>query len=109
MAEWSKAGALKASEGQLSGGSNPSLSAKSLSQRLVFLPKQIRKLPQSKLQLYWRHIMSDIFSILFVLLICFIVFLVCRELNCWYWKVNRHIELLEEQNKLLKDMLSKLK
>ena len=26
MAEWSKAGALKASEGQLSGGSNPSLS-----------------------------------------------------------------------------------
>ena len=28
-----------------------------------------------------------------------IVFLVCRELICWYWKINKIVALLEEQNK----------
>ena len=44
MAEWSKAGALKASEGQLSGGSNPSLSAKSLSLGTYFFAKTNTKI-----------------------------------------------------------------
>lgn len=39
MAEWSKAGALKASEGKLSGGSNPSLSDTAPEKELFLLPK----------------------------------------------------------------------
>ena len=31
-----------------------------------------------------------------------ILFLIFRELNCWYWKINRSIELQEETNRLLK-------
>ena len=39
MAEWSKAGALKASGGQLPGGSNPSLSDRAPEKELFLLPK----------------------------------------------------------------------
>ncbi len=35
------------------------------------------------------------------LLIVLVVFLICREVVCWYWKLNKIVELLEEQNKLL--------
>ena len=31
-----------------------------------------------------------------------VVFLICRELVCWYWKINKIILLMEEQNNLLK-------
>jgi hypothetical protein len=31
-----------------------------------------------------------------------ILFLICRELICWYYKLNRIVALLEEQNNLLK-------
>lgn len=41
MAEWSKAGALKASEGKLSGGSNPSLSDTAPEKELFLLPKRM--------------------------------------------------------------------
>lgn len=48
-------------------------------------------------------------SMLLFLLIVFVVFLVCRELNCWYFKINERRELLagikallEEQNGLLR-------
>jgi hypothetical protein len=34
-----------------------------------------------------------------------ILFLICRELVCWYWKINRIIVLLEEQNNLLRQQL----
>ena len=30
-----------------------------------------------------------------------IVFLICRELVCWYWKINRIVELLEGLNRKL--------
>lgn len=29
------------------------------------------------------------------------LFMICRELLCWYWKINKSIELLEEQNQIL--------
>lgn len=32
--------------------------------------------------------------ILLVLFICIIVFLICRELNCWYFKINERRDLL---------------
>ena len=31
-----------------------------------------------------------------------IVFLICREIVCWYWKINKLVELIEEQNDLIK-------
>lgn len=32
--------------------------------------------------------------VLLVLVICIIVFLICRELNCWYFKINERRDLL---------------
>ena len=37
-------------------------------------------------------------SSLMSLLILFIVFLICREIMCWYWKMN---EVLKVLNKIL--------
>ena len=34
-----------------------------------------------------------------------IVFLICRELICWYYKINKIVELLEEQNELLRQQM----
>jgi hypothetical protein len=34
-----------------------------------------------------------------------VLFLVCRELICWYYKINRILALMEEQNSLLKFLL----
>ncbi len=34
-----------------------------------------------------------------------VIFLVLREFNCWYWKINQRIQLMEEQNELLKEVL----
>ena len=36
-----------------------------------------------------------------------IVFLICREIVCWYWKINTIVDLLGEQNSLLKSLLEK--
>ena len=33
------------------------------------------------------------------------IFLICRELVCWYWKINRIVALMEEQNSLLKSLV----
>jgi hypothetical protein len=38
-----------------------------------------------------------------------IVFLILREVNCWYWKINKRIELQEMNNKLLREILAVLK
>ena len=35
------------------------------------------------------------------LIISIVLFFVLRELNCWYWKINERIKLIEEQNRLL--------
>ena len=36
------------------------------------------------------------------------IFLICRELVCWYNKTNRKIALLERQNALLEEILGHL-
>ncbi len=41
-------------------------------------------------------------SILMVLLICVIIFIVCRELLCWYYKINKMVSNQEEIIRLLK-------
>jgi hypothetical protein len=39
--------------------------------------------------------MEQVPQILGIIAVSFIIFLVCRELWCWYWKINRIVELLE--------------
>ena len=37
-----------------------------------------------------------------------IIFIICRELICWYYKINRLVELMEQQNSLLSSLMSKI-
>jgi len=39
--------------------------------------------------------MSGINTLMLFMAITIGVFLICRELICWYWKVNRMVELSE--------------
>jgi uncharacterized protein YgiM (DUF1202 family) len=41
-----------------------------------------------------------------ILLGVVVVFFVCRELMCWYYKINKMASLLEEQNILLKTQMT---
>ena len=41
-----------------------------------------------------------------VLIGIIIIFLICRELVCWYWKINKIVALMEEQNNLIKKYFS---
>ena len=31
-----------------------------------------------------------------MLIICFLIFLACREVMCWYWKINEIVKLLSD-------------
>ena len=46
--------------------------------------------------------MGDFWVLIIGGLIAVAVFFLCRELMCWYYKINRIIELMEEQNSLLR-------
>ena len=55
-------------------------------------------------------------GIIIVLVIVFIIFLICRELVCWYWKINALLEecqktneLLTDTNNILEDILSDIR
>ena len=37
------------------------------------------------------------------LIVIILIFLVCREFLCWYWKQNKQVVLLEEIRDLLKE------
>jgi hypothetical protein len=43
-------------------------------------------------------------SVLMALLICVIIFIVCRELLCWYYKINKMVSNQEEMIRLLKKL-----
>jgi hypothetical protein len=45
-------------------------------------------------------------TIIIVIIVLVLVFLLLREVNCWYWKINKRIELMEDQNNLLRSLLS---
>lgn len=45
-------------------------------------------------------------SIVVGLVILIVFFLVCREIVCWYWKINITVKLMEEQNQLLRKIVS---
>lgn len=52
---------------------------------------------------------EKIMPVLAVLIMVFLIFLVCREAVCWYWKINRTVntldEILAELKKMNKDRI----
>ena len=49
---------------------------------------------------------GELIGILLVILIFYVgIFLILREYTCWYFKINKQISLMEEQNNLLKQLL----
>ncbi|MFU2207878.1 hypothetical protein [Solidesulfovibrio sp. C21] len=51
---------------------------------------------------------GGLISFLITLAILALIFLVCREIVCWYWKINRAMELMERQNLLLERIEAKI-
>ena len=49
--------------------------------------------------------MNSLMIIIISAAIGIVIFLLLREFNCWYWKINQRIQLMEEQNELLKEVL----
>ena len=45
--------------------------------------------------------------VIFSIILAIGVFFLCREIMCWYYKINRLVELMEDQNSLLKDLVRK--
>lgn len=45
--------------------------------------------------------MNPILMMLIALIVLIIVFLIARELVCWYWKINESLEVLKEIRDLL--------
>jgi hypothetical protein len=54
--------------------------------------KKLTKNGETKME----NLGTSVFALLIALTIVAVIFLVCRELMCWYWKINRTIELLEK-------------
>ena len=48
--------------------------------------------------------MNSLIGIIITLGIVLIVFLVCREITCWYWKINEALEVLYD----IRDSLSNI-
>lgn len=46
---------------------------------------------------------------LIMLIVAIVIFISCREMICWYYKINKSISNQEEIIKLLKDINEKLK
>ncbi len=49
--------------------------------------------------------MYVIIGMLLSLAIVLVLFFVFRDLNCWYWKINDRVALMEEHNLLLRELL----
>lgn len=46
--------------------------------------------------------LPELFMFLFIMLI---IFLICRELVCWYWKQNEQVALLKDIRNLLRKQI----
>lgn len=53
--------------------------------------------------------LDRLIDFLAIFAILLIVCLLIRELVCWYAKINRRIDLLEEQNRILREMLDEMR
>ncbi len=52
--------------------------------------------------------MDSIIYLLMALVLLVAVFFMCREINCWYWKLNDIKELLSELVSTLKEIKGRL-
>jgi hypothetical protein len=50
----------------------------------------------------------DLFSTLILLVIVLVIFIVCREVMCWYWKINQTVIILNEINVKLNEIVNKI-
>lgn len=44
-------------------------------------------------------------TIIIYIVLAIVLFLILREVACWYWKINERKNLMEEQNELLKELI----
>lgn len=51
----------------------------------------------------------DVAAIIVIIVIAVVVFLICRELNCWYLKINARKNLLEQLVENQKEIIRLLK
>lgn len=54
-------------------------------------------------------IFTILYYALFLIFIVSIIFLVIREINLWYWRINERIELLEKMAKSLEFLENEIK
>ena len=50
--------------------------------------------------------MGTVGIIIIVVIVLVVIFLILREVNCWYWKINERISLMNDQNELLRVLIS---
>jgi hypothetical protein len=55
-----------------------------------------------------RGIGNAVGGLLIALIIAIVVFLICREIVCWYWKINIRVKLMEDTVAKLKSISKKL-
>lgn len=54
-------------------------------------------------------IVTSLYYALFLIFIAIIIFLITREINLWYWRINEKIELLERVAKSLEFLENEIK
>lgn len=54
-------------------------------------------------------IVTILYYALFLIFIAIIIFLITREINLWYWRINKKIELLERMAKSLEFLENEIK
>ena len=54
-------------------------------------------------------IVTGLYYALFLIFIAIIIFLITREINLWYWRINKKIELLERMAKSLEFLENEIK
>ena len=54
-------------------------------------------------------IVTSLYYALFLIFIAIIIFLITREANLWYWRINERIELLEKMTKSLEFLGNEIK
>jgi len=52
------------------------------------------------------YVMSNAVSGIISILIFLAIILFIREIVCWYWKMNKVVELLDENNELLNTLVN---
>ena len=50
--------------------------------------------------------MGTIGTLVIGIIVFVLLFLLLREVNMWYWKINERISLMQEQNDLLRKLIS---